>query len=61
MDIDEPLKKKPEITVGETLELMSVAELEHRIMALEAEIVRVRAEIARKQASKNAADAFFRS
>ena len=61
MDIDELPKKKPEIIVGETLELMSVAELEHRITALEAEITRVRAEIARKQASKSAADAFFRS
>jgi uncharacterized small protein (DUF1192 family) len=61
MDIDELPKKKPEITVGETLELMSVAELEHRITALEAEIVRVRAEIAKKQASKSAADAVFRS
>jgi uncharacterized small protein (DUF1192 family) len=40
---------------------MSVAELEHRVEALESEIVRVRAAIAEKQASKSAADAFFRS
>jgi uncharacterized small protein (DUF1192 family) len=61
MDLDDPPKKKPEPVIGENLDLMSVAELEHRITVLESEIARVKAEIARKQASKNAADAFFRS
>lgn len=61
MDLDDLPKKKPDITVGENLELMSVAELEHRITVLESEIVRVKAAIAGKQASKSAADAFFRS
>ncbi|MBM3520183.1 MAG: DUF1192 domain-containing protein, partial [Alphaproteobacteria bacterium] len=37
------------------------AELEQRIQALESEIVRTRSTIASKQASKSAADAFFRS
>lgn len=61
MDLDDLPKKKPGIVVGENLELMSVAELEHRIQALESEIVRVKSTIASKQASKSAADAFFRS
>jgi uncharacterized small protein (DUF1192 family) len=38
-----------------------VAELEQRIKSLESEIGRLRAEIARKQASRNAADAFFKN
>ena len=45
--------------VREDLELLGVAELEERIEGLEAEIARVRAQIARKQAGKAAADAFF--
>jgi uncharacterized small protein (DUF1192 family) len=43
----------------EDLELLGVAELEERIEALEAEIGRTRAQIARKQAGRAAADAFF--
>ena len=61
MDLDDLPKKKPDIVVGENLDLLSVADLEHRIMALESEILRVKAAIAQKQASKTAADAFFRS
>ena len=61
MDLDELPKKKPDIVVGENLDLMSVADLEHRVMALEAEILRVKAAIAQKQTSKSAADAYFRS
>jgi uncharacterized small protein (DUF1192 family) len=61
MDLDELPKKKPDIVVGENLDLLSVADLEHRVMALESEILRVKAAIAQKQASKTAADAFFRS
>jgi len=58
----EDLPKKPAgITIGENLELMSVAELEQRIQSLESEIVRTRSAIASKRASKSAADAFFRS
>ena len=58
---DLPQTKKPGIVVGENLDLLSVTELEHRVQALESEIARVRAAIAAKQASKSAADAFFRS
>jgi uncharacterized small protein (DUF1192 family) len=58
---DLPLKKTAAITVGENLELHSVSELEQRVEALEAEILRVKAAIASKKASKSAADAFFRN
>lgn len=58
----EDLPKRPAgVMLGETLDLLSVAELEHRVSQLEAEILRVKAAISAKQASKNAADAFFRS
>ena len=58
----EDLPKKPAgALLGESLDLMSVAELEQRVRDLEAEILRVKAAISTKQASKNAADAFFRS
>ncbi|MGH6907572.1 MAG: DUF1192 domain-containing protein [Aestuariivirga sp.] len=60
MDPDDLPKPKPQIIVGENLERLSVAELEQRIEDLESEIVRVRAAIDAKRASKNAADAFFR-
>jgi uncharacterized small protein (DUF1192 family) len=54
-------KRKPEIVIGEDLALLSVAELEQRIQILEAEIVRSKTSISGKQASKSAADAFFRN
>lgn len=58
----EDLPRKPAgVTLGENLDLLSVAELEQRVAALETEIQRVKAMIAAKQASKSAADAFFRS
>jgi uncharacterized small protein (DUF1192 family) len=61
MDIDEPRPiKKPDIAIGESLDLHSVAELEHRISILESEIVRIREVITRKMAGKAAADAVFR-
>lgn len=58
---DLPLKKPLSVTVGESLDLLSVSELEQRVEALEAEIARVKAAITAKKASKNAADAFFRN
>ena len=61
MDLEDLPKKKPDMVIGENLELLSVAELEQRVQALESEIVRVKAAIASKRASKTAADAFFRS
>lgn len=47
--------------VREDLELFGVAELEERIEILEGEIARAKAQIARKQAGRAAADALFSS
>ena len=58
----EDLPRKPAgVTLGENLDLLSLSELEQRIALLEAEVSRVKATIVSKQASKSAADAFFRS
>lgn len=61
MDLDDAPKKPTNMVIGENLDAISVAELEQRIQALDSEIIRLRAEIAKKQASRNAADAFFRN
>ena len=61
MDLDDEPKKPANMVIGENLDAISVAELEQRIQALESEIVRLRSEIARKQASRSAADAFFKT
>jgi len=62
MDWDDVRPKKlAGITVGETLETLSVAELEARISALSAEIDRVSAELAKKKAHEAAASALFKS
>ena len=45
----------------EDLEPYGVDELETRVTVLEAEIVRVRAQIDRKKAGRAAADSFFKS
>ena len=60
MDDDVVKSKKPGSVVGENLSELSVSELEERIVEFEAEIERVRAEIAGKQSSKIAADSFFK-
>ena len=62
MDWDE-VRPRPQatITVGEKLDQLSVEELSQRIIALEAEIERVRAELAAKRARAAAADALFKS
>ena len=61
MDLDELLTPKPKLSVGDMLDAISVDELQQRIAAFEAEILRLKAEITKKQASKAAADAFFKS
>ncbi|MBX9862552.1 MAG: DUF1192 domain-containing protein [Hyphomicrobium sp.] len=48
------------IAVGENLETLSVAELEHRIAAFTAEIERVTAELGKKRAHETAAAALFK-
>jgi uncharacterized small protein (DUF1192 family) len=61
MSFEDPPARKPDIVLGENLDLLSVFELEQRIQALDSEIARIKAAIAAKQASKSAADAFFRT
>lgn len=61
MDWDEP--KQPTtrgMTLGESLETLSIAELEVRIAALNREIERVRKEIEAKKAHEAAAAAVFK-
>lgn len=62
MDWDD-LKPKPpkQATLGENLESFSVAELEARVVALQAEIRRVEAELAAKKAHEAAAAQLFKS
>ena len=62
IDPDEllPKKKAPAITLGEDLSAMSEHELSARIVELEAEIQRCNHAIKSRQATKAAADVFFR-
>jgi uncharacterized small protein (DUF1192 family) len=55
-----PRKKLPDIVLGEDISAMSAHELEKRIAALESEIARCRDAIAARNATKSAADAFFK-
>ena len=61
MELDELPKPKHEHILGENLETISLDELNLRVKVLTREIERIQAEILRKQASRNAADAFFKS
>lgn len=49
-----------EMALREDLDLFSIGDLEERIELLEAEIARCRAQIGRKAAGREAADALFR-
>jgi uncharacterized small protein (DUF1192 family) len=61
MDWDEVRPKPKEgITVGANLELLSVVELEERIVALKSEIERVEAELTTKRARQQAAQSLFK-
>ncbi len=51
---------KPKHMVGEPLDTLSIEELRLRIEVLHDEIARLDGEIATKQASRSAADAFFK-
>lgn len=57
---DDRPKKKIAHEIGADLSLISVEELKERIVLLREEIARLEADISRKQASKSAADAFFK-
>lgn len=59
-DEDRP-KRKVSHELGADLSAISVSELHERVGLLEAEIVRLREEVARKQASRDAAGAFFKA
>ena len=58
-DEDRP-KKKIVHEIGQDLTLLSVGELTERIALLKEEIARLEANMASKQASKSAADLFFK-
>ena len=60
IDDDDRPKKKIAHEIGQDLTLMSVGELNERIAILKDEIARLEADIKTKQASKSAADLFFK-
>ncbi|MGH6816138.1 MAG: DUF1192 domain-containing protein [Hyphomicrobiaceae bacterium] len=61
MDWDDTRPKAAKsIVVGEDLKRLSVAELESRIVALEQEIVRTRAELTAKRTHEQAASSLFK-
>ena len=60
IDEDDRPKKKVTHEIGQDLALLSVKELQERIALMKEEIGRLDAEIARKQASRNVADGFFK-
>jgi uncharacterized small protein (DUF1192 family) len=57
---DDKPKKKPAHELGQDLSLLSVGDLEERIGLLNAEIVRLEADMIAKKASKSAADSLFK-
>lgn len=57
---EEPKKKRAIHEIGQDLALLSVGELNERIAALRAEIVRLKAEVVAKSATKSAAEALFK-
>jgi uncharacterized small protein (DUF1192 family) len=60
IDPDDLPKKKITHEMGQDLALLSVGELGERIGLLKDEIARLEAEMAKKRASKSAADVFFK-
>jgi uncharacterized small protein (DUF1192 family) len=59
-DDDDRPKKKIVHEIGQELALLSIRELEERIVLLNEEIGRLQAAIANKQGSRNVADQFFK-
>jgi uncharacterized small protein (DUF1192 family) len=57
---DDRPKKKITHEIGQELALLSVKELEERIVLLREEITRLEASIAGKQTSRTVADQFFK-
>jgi uncharacterized small protein (DUF1192 family) len=60
IDEDDRPKKKITHEIGQELALLSVGELAERIALLKDEIARLEQAMSKKQASKSAADQFFR-
>jgi uncharacterized small protein (DUF1192 family) len=60
IDDDDRPKKKITHEIGQELTLLSVGELAERVALLKEEIARLEANMATKQASKSAADMFFK-
>ena len=60
IDEDDRPKKKITHEIGQDLTLLSVKELHERIALMKEEIARLDADIARKEASRNVADQFFK-
>jgi uncharacterized small protein (DUF1192 family) len=61
IDDDDRPKKKITHEIGQDLTLLSVGELAGRVALLRDEIARLEANMATKQASKSAADLFFKT
>ena len=57
---DEPIRQKKAHELGEDVSLLSVAELKVRVEALQAEIGRLEEAIRAKEATRSAADTFFK-
>lgn len=60
-DDDDKSRKKITHELGQDLSLLSVGDVEDRIAMLAAEIERLKADAAKKRASRDAANAFFKS
>jgi uncharacterized small protein (DUF1192 family) len=60
IDEDDRPKKKVAHEIGQDLALLSVEELSDRISLLNDEAARLRAALEKKQASRSAADQFFK-
>ena len=60
IDPDDLPKKKITHEMGQELSLLSVGELGERVALLKEEIARLEVEMKRKNASKSAADMFFK-
>jgi uncharacterized small protein (DUF1192 family) len=57
---DRPRPRPPAHELGQDLSTLSLAELDERVALLQREIERLKEARSRKEASKHAADAFFK-
>lgn len=58
---ERPRPKPPAHEMGQDLSMLSIAELDERVELLEREIERLKEARTRKEASRDAASAFFKS